>query len=437
MKSAWGSLICFVLVTAMLSGQALASTALQCAQVYSTRADIINRINSEPADIRFMDNPEFWGLLKARFEQQKSKDPSRPYGFAMPELSKTVHFMKLIIEERLSKFGTGHEILWREHDKKSLRIYQALGLKKFELNLYQNLRAERELLSSVLNDLNKVPSENPAYDDLLRLAYFTTRVMSLTAPKKQFWPHMFLDLAQETGIQDAMTELKNYKAGMLPFDTKPNFLSRHFVYGHRKELFDPENIQLAVLPVAGALTNKNFLEYRNLPIHLMSVIQGNLPADGWNMNEHQLGVHDYYFHGAQKYYVDLKFRKQYQVTDEQWAKLTEKQSQWFNDIWTKLSQEKDPKTRAAIQEMISYVLHDRPQAFFPDAFLKWNKIMVQAKIRHKIVGQLAYDGISDQLIENLVYNKKGVDWLHSYWTSSLITEDPLVKELRSQRLNEE
>ena len=51
-----------------------------------------------------------------------------------------------------------------------------------------------------------------------------------------------------------------------------------------------------------------------------------------------------------------------------------------------------------------------------------------------IVGQLHLDGISDKLIENLVYNYKAVQWLKEFWEADEIQQDPLVIAVRAQKI---
>ena len=100
----------------------------------------------------------------------------------------------------------------------------------------------------------------------------------------------------------------------------------------------------------------------------------------------------------------------------------------------RIDQEPDLKLRSAIRMMTAYVLHDRPRAFFPDSFLEWRRLMVLAKIRHKITGQLHIDRVSGALFEHLRYNRRALRWLHAFWRAPEIEGDLLVQALPRQRV---
>jgi hypothetical protein len=396
----------------------------------------IRETSAAPADLSFLGGPpgSFWKQVQGRFAAQKALTPERPYSFPMPELGRTVTFLRLIVAERLSRYGRGRGVLWRPMDRRNDRLYRALGLRAPRARLYADLRAERELLRLVLRDLDQLDEHAPQYDELLRLSYFGTRAMALTAERKQFWTHRFLDLAQETATRSPAEELRAYRQGAHPFDTEPNWLSRRFVYGRRAELFPPDAIDLVLLPVVGRLSLEPFIRHRNEPVHFMSIIEGTLKADGWRMNPHQLAVHDYHFHAAQKARVDERFAEEHRLSEAQRAELSSLQRRWFERLFHRIEAEPDAKLRAALREMTSYVLHDRPRPFFPDSFLSWDAIMITAKVRHRIADQLHQDGISDRLGENLVYNARAVAWLRRFWREPEIENEPLVRRLRAQRI---
>lgn len=219
----------------------------------------VERINSEPANIAFATEypASFTQIVKDRFELQKRTHPSRPYGFPMPELAHTLAFMKDSLEEGLLHYNLGKGVVWRDSDQEALRLYDSLGLKALKKRYYNEARAEREFIREVLNDLKKVDPKNPPYDDIINLSYWQTRVMALSSDLKQPWKMLIEQFLQSSSIGRATHELRNYRNGALAYIPKMNLMNKGFIYTDRNEIFDPDHLNMVLLPAVKAMEDKS------------------------------------------------------------------------------------------------------------------------------------------------------------------------------------
>ena len=308
---------------------------------------------------------EFFDGVKARFAQQKARDPQHPYAFAFPESASIFPYMLAETKNRLYLYQGEHGMFWRKKERVLRSIYTVFGRKESLAKQEASLKAEVELLTMLQNDIEVVTKRGvPTYEEALRFSYFFTKAMQLTENIRRAPVRMIpYELYMNANYGKAIDELDMYKTGLAGF-TSGRF--KFSVSGQK--MFNPEKLEVVVMPVVGFLLASDLVATRNVPVHFATVASKFARADGFVLAPYTLYLHDIYFHAGLRESHDQQYFESRKMSEADIAKFRAEQQKWIDDFLTELKKVPDQKMRFAIAQCAQTIIHDRGEVFAPSTF---------------------------------------------------------------------
>lgn len=414
---------------------AASPSVYSCAKVFQPNMETLARQrDSQPGDVRYLTNDPrgYFEEVQNRFAAQKAKDPNRPYGFPMPELRKTVLDLREMVAERLIQYGLGQNVIWRKSDERWIKFYSAIGMKSAVLRIYDNARIERDLLRAIQKDLEAIDENAPAYDEMIRLGYYTSRAMSLTNEFYRPYRMLLLNHFLQTKLKTPRQELADYRSNQDLFVGVRKPSTYMSIFTDASEIFDPNQLRMVILPTVGALDSQIFVRLQGVPLYPAGVLASDLSADGWIFNSAELYSHDILFHGGLLTRATNNFYKKLKLTPEEIQRFQDKQDEWFERFITAVDSLTDPKLKAGIMDLTITTIHDRANIFYPGSFIeagekRWGHIntFTIGRLYWAAAGQLGNTGLSTNLRQNLRETDEALTWMVGFWSQPVFTADPV------------
>ncbi|MFZ4405502.1 MAG: hypothetical protein ACOYOK_15500 [Pseudobdellovibrionaceae bacterium] len=417
-----------------------------CSNLFSEQHSLSQSIESKSKtkkdnlDFAQRDPHGFFLDVENRFMLQKKNTPDRPYGFEIPEIAPAVDFMISILQNRKNEYGYGENVVWRKKDQSWLKIFKKTKNDKLILSLYKKYRAERQFINDLLQDLQAIKENKFPYDQIIKSAFYTSKVLAITADRNLPWKSFILDQVQNAKIASIAEEYENYKSEKKILSPIKNRFNKNYIFTQNEEIFDPNKLQMILIPFSGNITAHDFLKLRSTPIYIIGLTDGLFKADGWKFNEHQVLVHDVYYHAGMMNLGGKEFLKAYDLNSNQIEKLRAKQKEWYDLFKQEIKKISNPALKNAILDVALTIVHDRGPQWYPNTFIEWAdnykkyfNSLTLSRIYLYLNRQMHILRISENLIENVKYTDMAVLWLADFWSQELIVNDPVYKFVESKR----
>ena len=347
---------------------AIAET-IEAANISNDRAKLDHKFNSRKykTDVTAIKKNalEFFENMKSRFAKQKEVDPAHPYAFAFPESKSIFPYMVAETKNRLHVYQGEHGLYWRKKERVLRSIFTVFGRKEALARQEASLKAEQELLTRLLSDIEEAgKKEAPTYEESIRYSYFFTKIMQLTENNRRAPFRMVpYELFMNANYGKALDELDLYKMGIM------GFTSGRFKFSVKaQQVFNPEKMELVVMPVVGFLLASDLIATRNVPVHYATVASEFARADGFVLAPYTLYLHDIYFHAGLRESHDEAYFKAHNMSEADIKTFRVEQQKWIDEFLAELKKVPDQKMRFAIAQCAQTIIHDRGEVFAPSTF---------------------------------------------------------------------
>jgi hypothetical protein len=271
------------------------------------------------------------------------------------------------------------------------------------------------LLTRLLSDIEDVEKRGvPTYEETIRYSYFFTKAMQLTENKRRAPVRMIpYELFMNANYGKALDELDMYKMGMM------GFTSGRFGFSVKStQVFNPEKMEMVVMPVIGFLLASDLVATRNVPVHFATVASQFARADGFVLAPYTLYLHDIYFHAGLRESHDAAYFKSRNMSEADIQEFRKEQQKWIDDFLIELKKVPDQKMRFAIAQCVQTIVHDRGMVFAPSTFIGKERknyyYVMKGETYVAAWGQKnfridpSYFGILQKMDE-------AHKWVHAYW----------------------
>ena len=268
-------------------------------------------------------------------------------------------------KNRLHVFQGEHGLYWRKKERVLRSIYTAFGRKEALARQEASLKAEQELLTRLLSDIEDANKKAaPTYEESIRYSYFFTKIMQLTENNRRAPFRMVpYELFMNANYGKALDELDMYKMGIM------GFTSGRFGFSVKAaQVFNPEKMEMVIMPVVGFLLASDLIATRNVPVHYATVASEFARADGFVLAPYTLYLHDIYFHAGLRESHDAAYFKARNMSEADIQEFRVKQQKWIDHFLAELKKVPDQKMRFAIAQCVQTIIHDRGEVFAPSTF---------------------------------------------------------------------
>lgn len=360
------------------------------------------------------DGLAFYNSVLERFSKQKDSGKD-PYEFSFEEGRGVVEYMKAEIQSRISKYET-EGLFWRPFEKKKLDFLNAFKLNYFAKIQKARLESELAFLKSVQADLLELESQKSiTYRSLLYRSYDFLLVMQGTQIKNDapFRTYIY-EFYHKTTVKNLKALFEDYKSGNLHRYGE----SRYSFAVTKNEIFNPEKLEVVILPVVGFLLSSDLIANRNVPIHYATVNGVEAKADGFIQDPLTLYMHDIKFHAGQRELHDSNYFTEMAMSEKDILEFRRQQKIWIDDFIASYKKITDQKMRTAIVQAAQTITHDRGKVFAPSTFNEhqWRNLyfVMKGEVYVTVWGQ-PNKGIGQTYGEILPYMSDAYDWINHFW----------------------
>ncbi len=345
------------------------------------------RINSEVADV-VKDPDAFKAEINARFRAQKEVDPGAPLNFDFSEVGMIE--IPIMIEKLQGKI--------KEFESKKERLTTFTGQMRSlftggevprlrDVFFPSKLRSEFDTAIQYLNELNDILEDHAedgrvAYDEFIALGHYYVRVMGFfDIFNMGFQDRMFLVL--ERRIQgyrrfDMETELENLRGRSYEFVTRTSFLksyqnSRSTFEGAYNAAYDMDELPYILVPSHGHFGIDIFQFLMTKDIYLLGLTDTPIRADGFLRPSGLFLIHDY-MHSALMWHKQREWIKNLEISEQQWARLSEASDMWQVELKEHLLAIEDPQIRKTARRLAFNIHHEQGFPLVPSVFKSEKKV---------------------------------------------------------------
>lgn len=360
------------------------------------------------------DGLAFYNSILERFEKQKTINKN-PYEFPFEEGRGVLEYMKAEIQSRISKYETDG-LYWRPTERRKSKFLQMFKLSYFEKAQKNKLETELTFLKAIQEDLLTLESQSPiTYKSLLDRSYDFLMVMQGTQIPNDAEVRTYIyEFYHRTTVKDMQSLYEEYRNGTLKRYGK----SRYSFAVTEKEIFNPDKLEVVIVPVVGFLLASDLIANRNVPIHYATVNGTEARADGFVQDPLTLYLHDIKFHAGQRQLHDTSYFEEKRMSETDIKAFRLQQKIWIDDFISSYKKIPDQKMRTAIVQAAQTITHDRGKVFAPSTFNenRWRNFyfIMKGEVYVTVWGQ-PNKAIGTTYGEILPYMSQAYDWVNDFW----------------------
>jgi len=359
------------------------------------------------------DSLAFYDSILERFAKQKATGKN-PYEFPFEEGRGVLEYMKAEIQARISKYET-EGLYWRPAEKRKSKFLKMFKLGYFEKAQQSKLETELVFLKAVQADLLALESQTITYKSLLDRSYDFLMVLQGTQIPNDAEVRTYIyEFYHRTTVKDMNSLYEEYRNGTLKRYGK----SRYSFAVTEKEIFNPDELEVVIVPVVGFLLASDLIANRNVPIHYATVNAIEARADGFIQDPLTLYLHDIKFHAGQREFHDSSYFKEKRMSEADIKAFRLQQKIWIDDFIASYKKIPDQKMRTAIVQAAQTITHDRGKVFAPSTFNenRWRNFyfVMKGEVYVTVWGQ-PNKAIGTTYGEILPYMSQAYDWVNDFW----------------------